>query len=152
MCVNVEKHARDPILRKVRADFVDAIPQRPTDRHANGPAEFYSLDVLANSLPIFSIRQIFQPFPDGLGTSFRPEENCRDLLALTGWRFELAIRAPRKFSLFRHSRIVPCVVHNGNRRVVDGVATDTLRRSTHLSSVGRSKVQLRGRHEDTHGH
>jgi len=54
--VYIEQHASDAVLRKMRADLVDAISKRPANRHAQRPAELNCLDISPNAFPVFVVR------------------------------------------------------------------------------------------------
>jgi hypothetical protein len=52
LLVYVEKHASNSVLSQARSHFIDALAERLANRHPDGPAELYSLEVLSEVLPV----------------------------------------------------------------------------------------------------
>ncbi len=58
----------------MRSDLPDAVSQRSTRGHPNGPSKLNRFDVGADDSFVLSI-QFLQPVPDGLSASISPIEN-----------------------------------------------------------------------------
>lgn len=56
--VDIKKHPRDSVLAQFGSHLVDAIAQRPANRHTDRPAKLHRFYVLADPLSILSRGQI----------------------------------------------------------------------------------------------
>jgi hypothetical protein len=50
--IDVEKHARDAILRQGAPNFVNTFTHRPADWHPDRPSKFHRLDILSNPFSV----------------------------------------------------------------------------------------------------
>jgi hypothetical protein len=64
LAIDIEQNPSNAIVHEIRANLVDPLTHRPTNRHTDRPAEFNRLDIFSDSLPIVGIGKRFEPGPN----------------------------------------------------------------------------------------
>jgi hypothetical protein len=79
--VDIKKHSRNSVLREARPNFVEALTQRPANRHPDWPPEFHRLDVFTDAFAILGRASRLQPIPNWFSASVCPKEDHGNALA-----------------------------------------------------------------------